>query len=232
MPCDVTDSDQVAAAAETLSGHTGGTLDLLVNNAGYSPSAGVLEAPLTDEYRRSFEVNFWGPMLVVEAMAPLLRRCRGRIVNTSSASVYLTTPMGSAYPVAKTAMKAMTRHLRMELAPFGVQVTNLEPGGVATSMTDLGPDAAERQWAAIPEPLRSSYRQHFRDGAAAIGTNFSFQTSDEFADRVVRKIVGARRLKATYLIGPKAAALPWMHRLLPEQQVENIWHRMFKARSH
>ena len=115
VPCDVTDPDQVLAAARTVGGHTGGTLDLLINNAGYSPREGVIEAASMTEYRRAFEVNFWGPVQVVQAMTPLLRASKGRIINTTSGSVYVTIPMASAYPTSKSALKTFTRHL-----PHGV----------------------------------------------------------------------------------------------------------------
>lgn len=150
VPCDVTVPQQLRSAADTVRRQTGGRLDLLVNNAGYAGNAGVIEAAVMDDYRRVFEVNFCGPMGVVQAMAPLVKAASGRIINTSSASVHMTIPMGSAYVISKSATKAMTRHLRMELAPFGVEVTNLEPGGVRTPMTELGPPASERQWASIP----------------------------------------------------------------------------------
>jgi NAD(P)-dependent dehydrogenase (short-subunit alcohol dehydrogenase family) len=90
--CDVTQSDQVAAAATTVSEHTGGTLDLLINNAGYSPRDGVIEAAEMTEYRHAFEVNFRGPMQVLQTMTPLVRRSEGRIINTTSASVYINHP--------------------------------------------------------------------------------------------------------------------------------------------
>ena len=230
LPCDVTDGDQVVAAANSVSERTGGRLDLLINNAGYSPREGVIEAANMDEYRRAFEVNFWGPMNVVQAMTPLLRNAKGRIVNTGSASVYMTVPMYSAYPSSKAALRTVTQHLRMELAPFGVEVTTLVPGGVETAMVDLGPEAEERQWATIPEDLRDQYRQHFVSGATAIGDNFMFMPPDVFADLVWKRIICAKRLKPSYVIGPQVAALPWMHRLLPAQQVENIWRRMFSTK--
>src|SRR5882757_3687921 len=98
---------------------------------------------------------------VVQAMTPLLRPSKGRIINTTSGSVYMTIPMASAYPTSKAALKTFTQHLRMELAPFGIEVTNLEPGGVDTAMTETGPEAGAHQWALIPEPLREQYRRHF-----------------------------------------------------------------------
>ena len=232
VPCDVTDPDQLRAAATTLAEHTGGTLDLLVNNAGYSPREGVIEAANMAEYRRAFEVNFWGPVQVVQVMMPMLREAKGRIVNTSSGSVYMTIPMASAYPASKAALMVFTQHLRMELAPFGIEVTNLVPGGVETPMVDLGPDATTQFWASIPEPLREQYRRHFLDGATAIGDNFTFEPPDVFADAVWKRIICAKRLRLTYLIGPRnAAVLPWLHRLLPAQQVQNIWRRMFSRKA-
>ena len=228
--CDVTQPDQVASAASTVGERTGGGLDLLINNAGYLAKEGVIEAADMAEYRRAFEVNFWGPMQVVQAMMPLLRHPGGRIINTGSASVYMTTPMSSAYPTSKAALKSMTQHLRVELAPFGIEVTNLEPGGVDTAMIAMGPGAEERQWATIPEPLRQRYRRHFLSGVVAFGDSITSYTPDVFAEEVWKKVISAQRWKPSYLIGPKVAALPWMHRLLPAQQVQNIWQRMFRAR--
>ncbi|MFI5507427.1 SDR family oxidoreductase [Mycobacterium sp. NPDC051804] len=233
LPCDVTDPAQICAAANTISEHTGGRLDLLINNAGYSSREGVIEAANMDEYRRAFEVNFWGPLQVAQAMLPMLRHSEGRIINTTSASVYMTIPMASAYPAAKSALVVLTRHLRMELAPFGIEVTNLVPSGVDTPMVDTTPEAAEQFWTLIPEPLRDQYRQHFLDGASAIGDNFKLKPPDVFADKVFKKIICARHLKLTYVIGPRSSAvLPWLDRLLPAQQVQNIWRRMFTARPH
>ncbi len=230
VPCDVTDPDEVVAAASTIGNNTGGMLDLLINNAGYLPREGVIEAANMTEYRRAFEVNFWGPVQVVQALTPLLRRSKGRIINTTSASVYITIPMFSAYPTSKTALKVSTQHLRMELAPFGIEVTELVPGCVETAMSEMGPEAEAQQWASIPESLREQYRRHFVS-STAIGDNFTFELPDAFADTVWKKVISAKRLKPSYLIGPpKVAALPWLHRLLPAQLEQNIWRRKFSTK--
>lgn len=231
LRCDVTQDGDIQHAVRSIGKTTGGTLDLLINNAGYAGNSGVIEAANMDDYRKTFEVNFWGPLQVAQACMPLLRKAKGRIINTTSASVYLTIPMGSSYPVAKTALKALSHHMRLELAPFGVEVTSLEPGGVETPMTALGQDVAAAQWASIPAHLRSEYQRHFIDGASAVGSNFKLYAPEKFADAVYRQIISARRLKPSYLIGPGAAALPWLHRLLPTQQVLNIWGRMFAAKA-
>ena len=228
VPCDVTDPERVVAAASTVGEHTGGKLDLLINNAGYAPHDGVIEAANMSEYRRAFEVNFWGPLHVVRAMSPLLRPSKGRIINNTSSSVYMTIPMYSAYPTSKAALKILTQHLRMELAPFGIGVTSLEPGSVETPMVETGAEAEERQWASIPEPLRDQYRQHFLALFTVVANKATLAQPDAFADAVWKRIICARRLRPSYLIGPsQVAVLPWLHRLLPAQQAQNITGRMF-----
>lgn len=231
LPCDVTQQDQIDAAVATIAQHTDGRLDLLVNNAGYAGNSGVIEAAHMGDYRKTFEVNFWGPLQVAQSCMPLLRKAHGRIINTTSASVYLTIPMGSSYPVAKAALKSLSNHMRMEMAPFGVDVTSLEPGGVETPMTALGSEVGEAQWACIPEPLRSQYRQHFIDGATAVGQNFKLYAPSIFADRVYKQIISVKKTQPSYLIGPGVTPLPWLHRLLPTQVVQNIWARMFGVKN-
>lgn len=230
LQCDVTKESDVAAAAVCIKDRAG-KLDLLLNNAAYASNAGVIEAADMQDYRKTFEVNFWGPLNVIRACAPLLKQAKGRIINTGSASVYLTIPMGSAYPVSKTALTSLSNHLRLEMAPFGVSVTTLHPGGVETPMTSLGDEVSQQQWLAIPEPLRSEYARYFCDGATAVGDNFKLYHPDEFASRVYRQVITAKKLKPSYLIGPGVAPLPWLHRLLPVQQVLNIWAKMFSART-
>ena len=231
VQCDITDLDEVQAAARMVEENTSGTLDLLINNAGYAPHDGAIEAAHMDEYRRSFDVNLWGAMNVVQAMVPMLRKAKGRIINTGSPSTYMTIPMFSAYPASKAALKVVTSHLRAELAPFGVEVTLLEPGGVDTPMVTLGSDAEEQHWALLPEPLREQYREHFVSSASTFGDAFTFMPPDGFADLVFKRVICAKRWKPVYLLGPRsAAALPLMHRVLPPSAVEGVWRRMFRRK--
>lgn len=229
LQCDVTNQEHIDHAYKLIARESNEQLDLLINNAAYSGNSGVIEAADLEDYRKTFEVNFWAPLQLCKALMPLLRNARGRIINTTSASVYLTIPMGSSYPVSKTALEALTRHLRMEMAPFGVTVTALAPGGVETPMTELGKDVAEAQWLSIPEPLREHYRQYFVDGATAVGENFKLFSAGKFADLVYAQVILPNQVKPSYLIGPGVAALPWLHRLLPVQMVQNIWRKMFAA---
>lgn len=230
VECDVTNELAVAEAAKLIE-QNDGKLDLLFNNAAYASNSGVIESPVMDDFRKTMEVNFWGALNVLNACLGLVKKARGKVINIGSASVYLTIPMGSAYPVSKTALTTLTTHLRMEMAPFGVQVTTLHPGGVETPMTDLGEEVSEQQWLAIPEKLRDNYRKYFVDGASAVGDNFKLYKPEDFANRVYKQVISPKKVKPSYLIGPGVAPLPWLHRLMPVQMVQNIWLKMFSVKS-
>jgi NAD(P)-dependent dehydrogenase (short-subunit alcohol dehydrogenase family) len=155
---------------------------------------------------------------------------RGRVINVASSSTYMTFPIASGYTVSKQALKTATMHLRLEMQPFGVQVTTLDPGAVDTPMSDKHEENAAKQWAAIPANLRTQYQKHFIDTESMMKGAFTLYDPDRFADEVYRKIIACKRFKPVYVLGPGVAAMPWMHRLLPMQQVENIWARLFRKK--
>jgi NAD(P)-dependent dehydrogenase (short-subunit alcohol dehydrogenase family) len=232
LPLDVADAEQVRRAAETVEAAAGkGGLDLLVSNAAMTGAPGPIETIDLAAFRQLMEVNFWGPIQLVQACLPLLRRARRpRVVLVSSGSVYLTIPLGCAYPVSKSALAALARHLRLELAPFGIEVTDLQPGGVRTPMTAFPAQEEAVAWEAIPAPLREAYRAHFAHPGSALSQGFSFEAPEAFAERIYGRIVCARRLRPVYVLGPGVAPLPWLHRLLPRSAVEAVWRRLFRAR--
>ena len=234
--CDITNAAEVEEAAKVVAEHTRGSLDLLINNAGFFGSGGVVEAVNMDEYRHTMEINFYGPLKLLTSFMPLIRKGsgpkggKGRVINVASSSTYMTFPMASAYTVSKQALKTATLHLRMEMAPFGVQVTTLDPGAVDTPMSGQQEDNAAKQWASIPERLRDQYRAHFIDSDSMMQGSFKLHSPQRFADQVYHKIICSDRFKPVYVLGPGVAAMPWMHRLLPMQQVENIWAKLFRAK--
>lgn len=236
VKCDITSASDVEAAAQYVAEKTGNKLDLLINNAGYFGSGGVVESVDMDEYRKAFEINLFGPLSAVKAFMPLIRNGsgpdggKGRVINVASSSTYMTFPMASAYTVSKQAIKTASMHLRMEMAPFGVQVTTLDPGAVDTPMSEKHEENAAKQWAAIPESLREQYRETFIDNETMMQRSFKLYAPDRFADEVYKKIIAAKHFKPIYVIGPGVAALPWLHRLLSVKQVENIWARAFRVK--
>jgi NAD(P)-dependent dehydrogenase (short-subunit alcohol dehydrogenase family) len=128
---DVTRPEQAAAAVQQAQERFG-SVDVLVNNAGYGYRAAVEEGDDAD-VRALFETHFFGAVAMIKAVLPGMRaRRRGAIVNISSSAVQLT-PMGSGYYSAtKAAIEGMSGALHDELAPLGISVTVVEPGAFRT----------------------------------------------------------------------------------------------------
>lgn len=133
---DVTKSDQIAAAVETVAEFVGDRgLYGLFNNAGIGfndPQGNSVEQYPMEYYRQTFDVNFFGLVETTKAFLPLIRRRKGRIINNTSISGFMAGPFTSAYASSKFAVEALSNSLRRELYPHGVKVSVLEPGFVKT----------------------------------------------------------------------------------------------------
>jgi NAD(P)-dependent dehydrogenase (short-subunit alcohol dehydrogenase family) len=128
LALEVTDPDSVAAAAAQAQDVT-----VLINNAGIATGARLLTAPV-DDIRREFETNFYGPLLVTRAFAPVIERNGGgHVLNVHSVLSWLAD--GNAYSATKAAVWAQTNGLRLDLQPRGISVTGLHMGYVDTDMT-------------------------------------------------------------------------------------------------
>ncbi len=154
---DVTDERSITAVAEKVSQEVGDAgLVGLVNNAGVA-IPGPLEYLLLEELRRQLEINLVGQLAVTQAFLPVLRKARGRIVNISSLAGKLTTPFNGAYSAAKHGMEAFSDALRMELAPWGIHVSVVEPGTIATAMPRKLLQDAEATLSNLPPEGRERY---------------------------------------------------------------------------
>lgn len=135
IPMDVCDDGSVRAAIEFVL-NAEKRLDVVVNNAGIGV-AGAVEDTSIEEARALFETNFFGVHRVCRAALPTLRAQRsGLIVNISSLGGLVAIPFQGFYSASKFAIEALTEALRMELAPFGIRVTMIEPGDFKTGFTD------------------------------------------------------------------------------------------------
>ncbi len=128
---DVTDTTSIdAAVAEGLNRF--GTIDVLLNNAGYG-AYGPLELFPMDKIRRQFDTNVIGLLAVTKAVLPHMRAQKsGTIVNISSIGGQMTFPLGTLYHGTKFAVEGLSESLHYELEPFGVKVKIVEPGMIAT----------------------------------------------------------------------------------------------------
>ncbi len=136
IAADVTDRAAVFAAVEQAVAHFG-RLDVVVNNAG-AMWLGAVEEFSEDEARAAMELNFFGALWVTQAVTPHLREHGGRLLQISSIGGVVTGPMAGLYSAAKFALEGMSEALAQELAPFGVHVTLVEPGGYWTDLYRSG----------------------------------------------------------------------------------------------
>jgi NAD(P)-dependent dehydrogenase (short-subunit alcohol dehydrogenase family) len=119
-----------ATALKALAAHLG-ELDVLINNAGYGAMGPLLDGG-TEAMQRQFETNVFSLVGVTQALFPALRKRKGLVVNIGSVSGVLVTPFAGAYCASKAAVHALSDALRMELAPFGVRVMEVQPGAIDT----------------------------------------------------------------------------------------------------
>src|SRR4051794_2335311 len=156
-PLDVTDADQIAAAAALVESELGAEpLRGIVNNAGIG-IGGPLEALDLDDFRRTIEGNTTGQLAVTKAFLPLLRRSRGRIVNMSSIGGRVAQPFGGPYIASKFALEGITDVLRVELLEWDIDVIAIEPGTIATPIWEKSSREADDVLEKLTPELRELY---------------------------------------------------------------------------
>jgi NAD(P)-dependent dehydrogenase (short-subunit alcohol dehydrogenase family) len=213
---DVTDTGQIAAAAEGIT-----ELNGLVNNAGVALAMPLEFVPL-DELRRQLEVNVVGQIAVTQAFAPALRAARGRVVFVGSIAGKSALPFLGPYAASKHALEAITDSLRMELQPWGVRVALVEPGTIRTPIWAKGAEKADELLHGRAEELYGDRVAAFRRVAAKRGANGA---PAEAVAAVVESALTAQRPRSRYLVGRDA----WIRagvELLPARPRDRIYERL------
>jgi NAD(P)-dependent dehydrogenase (short-subunit alcohol dehydrogenase family) len=217
--CDITQPEQVAELAQKVAATTE-RLDALLNNAGTAFAAPLELLPL-DDLRAQFEVNVVAQLAVIQAMLPLLKAARGTIINVSSISGRLSTPIMGAYSASKFALEALSDTLRLELAPFGVRVVLIEPGSSPTTIWQTGMQRAQKL---LDEQRDGPYARPLRRvekmGRRSSTTGFPPQL---FGDTVI-KILSSKHPRARYAIPRSSALVIAVRRFLPER----VWDALLK----
>ena len=199
LTLDVTNDEQIGALGEVLPDR----LDALVNNAGIAID-GPVEALTRDRLRQQFEVNVDGQVAVTRAVLPRLRAAQGRIVFISSVSGRVATPWTGAYNASKYAIEAIADALRMELRPWKINVSLVEPVNTATDMWGLAGDVFDETVASMTPGEAALYAGHAKGMRRTIGM---MQKTAVPVERVVKRIDAAltsRRPKARYPVGATA----------------------------
>lgn len=143
LPLDVTDRASIAQAVQATMTAFGG-IDVLLNNAGYG-LVGPLEAVQPEQLERQYATNVFGPIYTTQACLPHFRaRQAGIVINVSSIGGRLALPFNSLYHGTKFALEGLSESLALELAPHGIQVKLIEPGGVKTDFAGRSLDLMQQ----------------------------------------------------------------------------------------
>jgi len=175
--CDVTRPAEVRAALEAFTSGAGGTLDVLVNNAGILYMGPFEDIPM-DAYRRQIDVNVTGLTDVLHAAFPMLRAGRGCVVNLASASAEYGTPDFASYCATKFYVRGLSEALDVEWRRHGIRVAYVMPSFVATGMIEGKHCASMDRLGVALQPwdvARVIWRAaHSRRLVWRVGTSFRF----------------------------------------------------------
>lgn len=224
---DVTQAADIADVTRTTADATGEKgLDAIVNNAGIAV-AGPLEYLPLDAFRRQLDVNVTGVLALTQAVLPMLRRARGRIVLIGSISGRNALPLVGAYAASKFALEAMTDALRLELQPAGIHVTIIEPGVIATPIWDRSLALGDESLADAPPELHEHYgalleavRRRARRGVNGL-------PAERVADAVLHALT-AKRPPTRKLIGRDARIRALLQVLLPDRVRDALVRRALR----
>ena len=216
---DVTDEASMEAGVRTVL-EAEGRIDVLVNNAGYG-YFGAIENVSMEEARRQQEVNVFGLARLCQLVLPSMReRGSGRIVNTASVAGKTVLYFGGWYHVSKYSVEALSDALRMELKPFGIDVSMIEPGGIRTDWGLIAADHLAESSKGTPyeaeglreaETMRKAYSMRLLSKPSVVA-------------RAISKAVNSRRPRARYRVGFGAHTLVFLHTILPARW----WDALFR----
>ncbi len=199
----------------------------VVNNAGIA-IAGPLEYLPLSQLRKQFDVNVFGALAVTQAVLPILRESRGRVVFVSSVSGQIAPPYLGPYAASKFALEAMADALRMELAQFGICVSVVQPGNVKTPIWQKGRNAKDAMLAALPAAAIEHYGKYFNRLVEL--TKREEETGIEppvVAGAILRALTDATP-RARYTVGEPAGWQRKMASVLPERWRDKLVLRNFE----
>ncbi|MCR9103728.1 MAG: SDR family NAD(P)-dependent oxidoreductase [Gammaproteobacteria bacterium] len=223
LPLDVNDDDSISQALRAVAAQAG-QLDMLVNNAGFSQVGAVVDLTRED-LRRQYETNVIAPVAVTRAALPLLRKAvaaRGNatIANVGSIVGTFTTPFAGAYCSSKAALHALSDALRMELAPLGIHMVTIQPGGIRSAFGDHAEEGLTLPADSLYHPVEKGIRARAQAGQQGA------TPAEEFVQKVADGLL-QERPPAIIRGGKNSLRLPLMKKLLPMAVFDNILAKNF-----
>ena len=220
---DVTDDASMTAGVQRVLDEQG-RVDVLVNNAGYGSYGAVEDVPI-DEARRQFEVNVFGLARLTQLVTPTMReQGSGRIINVSSIGGKFYEPLGAWYHATKFAVEGFSDSLRLELAPFGIQVVIIEPGPIITEWNTISRDSlTEVSRGGAYEERAGRVRKTIERG----DTGWAGTQPVVVARKIVKAATTAHP-RVRYPVGRGAGSIVIARRLLPDRAFDAMINSMYR----
>lgn len=219
--CD--DASVERAVAEVRS--KAGPIEVLINNAGIGYLA-PMEIVEIEHLRRQFETNLFGVVRVTQRVLPEMReRCRGRIVNMSSAAGKVVPPLYGPYSGSKFALEAISDALRVEVSAFGIDVVLIEPGYIPTGFQGVSIELSSPYAAAAENgPYKTVYRNSKKTRNKSISA--SPYTPEDCA-RVILRALRDNPPRPRYTVTRLARVATWAKRLLSDRALDRYMIRTY-----
>ncbi|MBR8828421.1 MAG: SDR family oxidoreductase [Gomphosphaeria aponina SAG 52.96 = DSM 107014] len=224
MPTDMSDMEQVKNLAKMAVEHFG-RVDVLINNAGYGQMGPVeLVPPTAAKYQ--FEVNFYGPLVLTQALIPVMRnQGGGRIINISSIAGRMAFPAGGLYSASKFALEALSDALRMELKAFNIQVSVIEPGPVITEFFKV---VQAQIQGTIADVENTPYRRAFENIEAIEEKMGRLGWSPAKVAEIIIRSLKVKNPRPRYIAATGGNILVWMlTKVLPTWVGDAFWKRFY-----
>lgn len=198
-----------------------GRLDVLINNAGAGITGPIEEIP-EEEIKNNFETNFFGPINVIKAVLPQMRKQGdGLIINVTSIAGYMGLPYRGVYSASKGALELITEAFRMELKDFNIKMTNIAPGDFATNI------AAGRYHAPLLDD--SPYKTPYSNTLDLMNTHVDSGSDPNLMAKEVFKIINTPNPKIHYKVGEFMQKFSIvLKRILPDKVYEKLLMNHYK----
>jgi short-subunit dehydrogenase len=217
LKMDITQDNDVKRVVEQIeSDHNG--VDILVNNAGYA-LCGAVEDTSIEDARRQFEVNLFGLANLTKSVLPSMRAKKfGKIINISSISGKIYSPLGAWYHATKHALEGWSDCLRLELALFNIDVVIVEPGATKTKFGDVTlvpmmERSGNSAYSATAERIEQMIKSYEEPGNAS---------DPSVVAKVVSQAIKAKQPKTRYIAGKNAKLLVLMRQFLGDRIFDKI----------
>lgn len=217
---DVTKVETIGQAVKSIIDKEG-RVDVLINNAGVGITGPIEEIPEA-EIKKNFETNFFGPINVIKAVLPHMRKQQsGLIINVTSIAGYMGLPYRGIYSASKGALELLTEAFRMELKPFNIQMTNVAPGDFATNI------ASGRYHAPVLND--SPYRETYGKSLELMNEHVDAGKDPLEMAKAILNIINTSKPKVHYKVGEFMQKFSIvLKRVLPDTVYEKMLMKHYK----